>query len=66
MSEYIVLQEAGEGWKLAGTVMAAGPYAALRKVVEVEGVYVAVPTRSWKPRRAGVVTKQELEFGDVG
>jgi hypothetical protein len=48
---YIVLQREADldAWHDIGTTEASSADAAIRRVVDSAGTYVAVPARSWKP-----------------
>lgn len=64
-TEYVVFKlndqvEAGDVWKKIG--VGRGSYAGVIKEIagQVDGIYSAAPTRSWRPVRLGVKTEITL------
>lgn len=66
-TEYVILVETGGSWTVNGTATASSASAAIRKFLdgktEVDGIFVAIPTRSWKP--VPVKTRIALDFGEA-
>jgi hypothetical protein len=73
MSEttYVVLRRNNEspGWEDIGTIDGASAQQAIRNALNgrvVEGTYVAVPTRSWKPLQVSAVQTTVLKLEAPG
>ena len=66
MTDYIILKESEDGaWRPAGTVReTSSPTRAIRVAAANEnGVYVAVPARSWKPLTVKVEQTTKVTIG---
>jgi hypothetical protein len=66
MTKYVVLRAIVEtdgrsDWATVGTVDASSSDDAIKQKAE-EGTYVAVPARSWKPRKVAVETKPRVRL----
>lgn len=68
-TEYLILTAPTVGtkdWREQTTISARGAQAAIRSflegVTEPEGVYVAVPARSWKPVQVKTEQQTKLKF----
>lgn len=67
-SRYVVLRKEGDmrddGWKVVHAMLPApNADAAIRKAAgDVEGEYVAVPSRSWAPRKLTVKTEKRVSL----
>lgn len=74
-TSYVILCQDGSGpegavraWQHIATVSAASSEAAIRKVVAedngtADGIYVAVPSRSFKPTTVKTATKTVVSLG---
>jgi hypothetical protein len=69
MTEYVVLTKHEDSWAQVGKdrVLAASARAAISETLKsrpasVEGEFVAVPARSWRPLKVKIETQQRLTF----
>jgi hypothetical protein len=65
MTNYTVLKYNAEGaaWSELVDVDASSPSGAIRQASVEQGLYVAVPTRSWKPLAVKVETVTKTTIG---
>lgn len=65
MTKYVVLSrtdDTTEGWETIATVEASSSEQAIRKTTALDssGVYVAIPSRSWKPQKVSVKQREPI------
>jgi hypothetical protein len=69
MTTYVVLIRQTDGaWQELHTVEASSADDAIRKAADAEegtGTFVAIPARSWKPRRVQLVATTRLKLDDA-
>lgn len=60
MTSYVILTQSGGMWAERGEAEASSARRAIAATDPDEGVYVAVPKRSWKPLTVKVETSRKL------
>ena len=66
-TEYVILSKTGQSWVEQATVTARSAKAAVREWLDQgadkpEGVYVAVPARSWQPITVKTETQTKIKL----